>query len=169
MQQELSDIPTMVEDVKGRIAACEKDILMYAEQKRELSFEEKEEYRLLLDKAVSQNRGVTEEVFVMDYFGFRIVIPAYMSMYHYSLDVIGNGKYRLPCNSEEGHLRRLDAFLDGLEGYLAGLGEKLKNLGAQKRALQKELQKTDAYGEEIEALQEELEKIDKELGIKDNE
>lgn len=169
MQQELADLPSMVEDVKERIAACEKDILLYAERKRELSPEEKEEYRLRLDKAVQANRGVTEEVFVMEYFGFRIVIPAYMSMYHYSLDVIGNGKYRLPCNSEEGHLRRLDSFLEGLNGYLAGLGEKLKNFAAQKRALQKELQKTETYGETIEALQEELEKIDKELGIKDDE
>lgn len=169
MQQELADLPAMMEDVKERMAACEKDIALYEQEKRELSPEEKEEYRLRLDKAVQQNRGVTEEVHVMDYFGFRIVIPAYMSMYHYSLDIMANGKYRLPCNSEEGHLRRLDSFLDGLSGYLAGLGEKLKSLAAQKRALQKELQKTDSYGEEIEALQEELEKIDKELGIKEDE
>ena len=169
MQQELADTPALIEEAKTRVAACEEDIARYEEEKKEFSPEEWAMLQEQLDKAVRDNRGTTEEIEVMTYQGFRILIPSFMSMYHYSFDIIGKGKYRLPCNSDEGHLKKVDAFLDNLKDYRQNLLEQIKKWQAQKRALEKELKKTDNYGEEIERLQQNLEKIDKELGIIEDE
>ena len=163
--------------------SCQKDIEAYAKEKldyKQMPYLEQKAIREKIFQAVKANQNNPQEVEVLTYQGFKVVVPAYMMPRLSSnkdteekdaknipyVHLIKNNTYYLEIASEAGITARLNNFLEGLPETKKKYEEKLKGLKNQYETVKKELEKkTKGYRPEIEKLEEELEKINQELGM----
>ena len=121
-------------------------------------------------ESIINNELSTEEIFICEYQGFKISVPANIVRDYAYLYVEGASKYRVDVGSSEiGILIRLDNFLERLEKLRDDyFSAKVKLLTKQQDIID-ELAKDNPYASAIEELKEELEKTDKLLGVNKDE
>lgn len=182
-EQLVRTLPEKILDQQSRVENCQKDIEAYAKEKldyKQMPYLEQKAIREKIFQAVKANQNNPQEVEVLTYQGFKVVVPAYMMPRLSSnkdteekdaknipyVHLIKNNTYYLEIASEAGITARLNNFLEGLPETKKKYEEKLEGLKNQYETVKKELEKkTKGYRPEIEKLEEELEKINQELGM----
>ena len=170
MEIELAEIPDRIKILEEKIELCEIDMETYDNGKVTLDENERKELRTLLYESIINNELSTEEIFICEYQGFKISVPANIVRDYAYLYVEGASKYRVDVGSSEiGILIRLDNFLERLEKLRDDyFSAKVKLLTKQQDIID-ELAKDNPYASAIEELKEELEKTDKLLGVNKDE
>ena len=182
-EQLVRTLPEKILDQQSRVESCQKDIEAYAKEKldyKQMPYLEQKAIREKIFQAVKANQNNPQEVEVLTYQGFKVVVPAYMMPRLSSnkdteekdaknipyVHLIKNNTYYLEIASEAGITARLNKFLEGLPETKKKYEGKLEGLKNQYETVKKELEKkTKGYRPEIEKLEEELEKINQELGM----
>ncbi len=182
-EQLVRTLPEKILDQQSRVENCQKDIEAYAKEKldyKQMPYLEQKAIREKIFQAVKANQNNPQEVEVLTYQGFKVVVPAYMMPRLSSnkdteekdaknipyVHLVKNNTYYLEIASEAGITARLNNFLEGLPEIKKKYEEKLEGLKNQYETVKKELEKkTKGYRPEIEKLEEELEKINQELGM----
>ncbi len=183
----LTMLPERIRETQNRIKNCKKDIETFAknpEQEPEL----RKQTRAAIHRAATDNPNSDEDIDVLTYRGFRIVIPAHMiprltggleTLDDADADaknpvgkptkyirIVGSGSYNLEIRAETAITRRLDYFLDNLPLRKKAYEDELMYLENRKASIEQALQNQDAgYAAQITALEEELAKLNKKLGL----
>lgn len=166
MEIELSDIPDRIKVLDEKIHGCEEDIKIYLNNKAEYDEEAKKSLRTTIYNAIIANELSTEEVYICDYQGFKLIVPTNIVRDQAYLYVEGYAKYHVDMgNSELGIIIRLDNFFERLSKIKDDYLETKEKLLKKENDLKVELQKDNYYAEIIEKLEEELKKIDEVLGV----
>lgn len=166
MEIELSDIPNRIEILDEKIHGCEVDIKRYEDNKIEFDEEMRKELRSVVYNAIIENELSTEEVYVCDYQGFKLIIPPNIVRDQAYLYVEGYTKYHVDMGGKElGVVVRLDNFFERLTKMKSDYEETKSRLIAKQKALILELEKDNPYGNIIEQLEEELKELDEVLGV----
>ena len=166
MEIELSDIPERIKVLDEKIYGCEQDIERYFNNHVTYDEESKKLLRTQIYDAIIENELSTEEVYICDYQGFKLIVPTNIVRDQAYLYVEGYSKYHVDMgNSELGIVIRLDNFFERLTKIRDDYLETKDKLLKKENDLKVELQKDNYYGEIIERLEEELKKIDEVLGV----
>ena len=166
MEIELSDIPTRISNLEEKIHGCEVDIKTYLDNKAEYSDEARKSLRSRVYNAIIENELSTEEVFICEYQGFKLIVPPNIVRDQAYLYVEGFAKYHVDMGGKEmGIIVRLDNFFERLTKMKKDYEETKDKLIAKKEALIIELAKDNPYSIIIEQLEEELKEIDEALGV----
>ena len=166
MEIELSDIPDRIKVLDDKISGCEEDINIYLNNKAEYDEEARKMLRTIIYNAIIDNELSTEEVYICDYQGFRLIVPTNIVRDQAYLYVEGYSKYHVDMgNTELGTIVRLDNFLERLPKIKDDYLETKEKLLKKELDLKQELSKDNYYAEIIERLETELKKIDELLGV----
>lgn len=137
-----------------------------AKSLKERLAEERRNMRDMLDSEIKANVLGTVEIELMEYRGFKIILPAGMREESPYIWLARSGKYVIELGeSKLGYLKRIDNFLDSFTKYISRLKEGLSLLEARKEYIESTLNEPDVYSDRIEELKTKLEKIDKALGV----
>ncbi len=162
LRQELHELPTKISAQRELVAACERDIEFYKQNKKEHTKEELKEIQEAVERAIRANYDKPVETEALEYQGFNVIIPAFMSENRPHIFLERDGRYLV----DVGTVRRIDFYLDELERQLEAYGRTLDRFENRRFAIESELAAENDYMPAIEKLKAELEKIDKELGVK---
>lgn len=174
IEKVLSGLPAEITHQKALIAACREDIVFYqlwladnpSESDKNKAAELRRKMRGMLQRALRAHELQPLEKELMTYRGFRIILPANMSLHKPFLWAERSGRYYIELGeTETGNLIRIDNRLDTLEKYLEKLEDALGEKQQMQNDLQAQLQKDEGYSEQIMYYRRELEKLDKKLGV----
>ena len=171
-------MPGVIRSQIESIENCEKDIAFYDGWRMEhppaddnrAKKDEAEKRRAIresISSAVRSNVLEMRERELMTYRGFRIILPANMTVEKPYVWLSRNGRYYVELgDTEVGNLIRIDNFLDSLGDHLTGLNEGLEKLKKKEREIEAELSKDESFAEQIEQYNKKVETIDRKLGVK---
>ena len=186
LKRELSHIPAEIAEQEDRIKRCSEDLTFYKGEKerlisvRERENEGKDEKTVQAEKSAKKNKFnetvygevlknvlKTDDRYLTDYCGFRIILPANMLIGKPGVYLERSGRYYVELgDSEKGVMVRLYHCLEGLEERLNRLKDKLTEIRENESTIRAELEKDVDYSEEISEVKHKLEEIDKKLGVK---
>ncbi len=175
------------EPLKAELKAARDEV----KEKREFVAEnlddgDNEEYRKtrsLIFNTVKNSVNKPEETCVMEYRGFKIIVPAYMKprkpkvrnaegllvesdKEEYYIYLVKNGKHLVNLGEEFGVIRRIDNMINDLRGQKEKYEKRLNDLTVRIDVINNELAREEGFGDNIKALQAELDLLDEELGLK---
>ena len=167
LEREMLEIPERIKHQRELVEKCREDFGYYCLLDKSSDKEERREQRQALAEAIeSYSDNLTEDVCVMNYRGFDVVLPKGMTSEKPYLWLMRRGKYYVELgDSAAGALVRIDNYLEKLSEHLARMVESLEVLLTRKEALADELSKSDDFACKIGKLQEKLQDIDKQLGV----
>ncbi|MCR5808801.1 MAG: DEAD/DEAH box helicase family protein [Clostridiales bacterium] len=178
LEKEKLEMPGVIRSQIESIENCGKDIAYYEEWKmkhppaddnraKKDEAEKRRGIRESISSAVRSNVLETRERELMTYRGFRIILPANMTVEKPYVWLSRNGRYYVELgDTEVGNLIRIDNFLESLNDHLAGLNEGLEKLKRKEREIEAELSKDESFSEQIEEYKKKVETIDRKLGVK---
>ena len=138
-----------------------------AKEQREQIADERRLLRDKLDDAIKSNYFCTEERVILEYRGFKLVLPAGMRQESPYIWLVRSGKYYIELGeSKLGYLTRIDNFLDSFSKHISKLQEGLGLLEARHEYIEATLNEPDPYSDNIDRLKNKIERIDKALGVK---
>ena len=177
MEAELRELPAQIAHQEDSIEKVRKDKEFYRQYKNSLPLpvttaEKNAEaasrgnIRRTLFAAIRENELKTAESRLMEYRGFKIVLPANMKREKPFVWLQRAGRYYVELgDTEVGGLIRIDNFLDDLDAPLEKLCKGLSDLREKDARIRAELERGESYAEKIEALKDQLERLDKKLGV----
>lgn len=177
LEKELLELPAQILHQKGVIAKAENDKLSHDKyigtQPRPVTTKEKKdegemrkELRRKIYEAVRDNELKSEEMEMISYEGFKIILPANMKKEKPFIWLKRSGKYYVELgDSDVGTLVRIDNFIANLEVYIEKLRKSLTELTDREKSIRNELDRKISYSEKIDNLKNQLDNIDKELGV----
>ena len=186
LERERVAVAKDIEEQKERIRRCEADSEFYESEKarldaeRELEnngkdeklvkveeIEKKNEFNKAVYTKVIGNSLRSEDRYLTDYCGFKIILPANMLLDKPYVYLERVGRYYVELgDSDRGVSIRLHNFLEGLPARLEKLKAKLSNMIERQNGIETELLKDVDYSEKIAKVREKLDSIDKKLGVK---
>ena len=138
-----------------------------AKEIREQAAEERRALRDTIDNAIKSNAFKTEETELLEYRGFKIILPAGMREEAPYIWLSRAGKYCIEFgDSKLGYLTRIDNFLDGFTKHIDKLNEGLTYLESRHEYIETTLNEPDPYSDVIDRLKNKIQRIDKSLGVK---
>lgn len=186
-------LPEKIRYQEERILNCQKDMDAYRAEKidyDEMSYKDQKAVRETIMTALKDNQNSLEDVHVLNYQGFDVVVPAYMvpkmakrkveAKEHgeevtelvdtrkltYYIHLVKNGNYYLEIESESGITKRINNFLEGLSGLKNRYEEVLESMKYRLEATKAELENgSGGYLNEIARLKNELDELNEELGV----
>jgi superfamily II DNA/RNA helicase len=177
LRQALADLPGEMQKMDRWIDCCRKDEAEFkaweqahpfpeSNQEKEALQEERRNLRKILGDAVRDNVLATSEKVLMDYKGFRIILPAAMDPAKPYVWLEGNGRYRVELGGTDiGILIRIDNVMTDFPDRLSRLERRRLELSEREKEIRKELAKNDGYQEKIEELKRKLAALDEKLGV----
>lgn len=166
LEKQLEELPGRINHQKNLIEKCEKDIRYYNAAHKEYDKDERKNIRSVIFEAVKDHVLMTNEKYLTDYDGFRIVLPANMSKEKPFIWLEKNGRYYVELgDTGVGNLIRIDNFLQNLGTHLEKLQQTYSELVTKEKDVKNELLKKEDYVDKIEECRKMLEKIDKKLGV----
>lgn len=166
-EKEFFEIPAKIEHQENIIEKCRKDIEVFRTCAKEYDKEERKEIREKIFEAVSGNVLALNEKTLMEYQGFKIVLPTNMTSEKPFIWLQNNGRYYVELGETSiGGLIRIDNFLENFQKHLEKLEDNYQNLVTRKNGLESELAKKEDYSDIIDDLAKKLETIDEKLGVK---
>lgn len=166
LRRELAELPVRIERQRKHIANCVKDIVHYTENRIDYDKENAKLIRERIDRAIRTSIDVPEEVEIMSYQGFRVVIPPFTPREKPCVVLEREGKYYVEMGeSEKGVLIRIDNFLEGFGKHFERLNKGLMNLLDRESAIVEELKRDVGYADLIESCRRRLERLDEQLGV----
>ncbi len=126
----------------------------------------RKEIREKLFTAVQDNDLQPTEKVLMEYCGFKVILPANMRKEKPFIWLQMAGRYYVELgDTEVGGLIRIDNFLDNFDLHIDKLSSALLDMRERDIHIAKELERKEGYVEKIEELKAEIEKLDKKLGV----
>lgn len=169
-EQEYAILPAEIERIEGLIPLTRDDAEYYAANRKEYTAEERKEIRTKIYAATHKDKPTTEEVTVVTYQGFEVVVPKNVSVVHPVVFLRRSGSYMLELGSSDiGGMTRLDGCLNDLQKRLNNLVKKLDDLNSRKTFMEKELERKNDYEDEIRKCRERLVDIDHRLGVNEED
>lgn len=177
LEKELLELPGKIKYQEERIQMCSEDVQLYSDWEKAHRTADKprsdkedvagrKHLRERINHAVRENILKTEDSDLVDYCGFRIILPANMISEKPYVWLEGNGRYYVELGeTKTGNLIRIDNFLNHLPDYLDKLKSGLHSLQARESEVKKGLAKKESYSDEIEKYKRMLEKLDRKLGV----
>lgn len=166
LSQERLTLPPMIEAQRAIVDKAYSDKSAIEPANDEMSKEEKNTFREQLEYAIRSNVLLTKETELMEYRGFKIVLPSGMSADKPFIWLEREGKYHVDFGeSSKGYQTRIDNFLDGFDKHIDKLEGGLNELTARLEHIDISLSEPDDYSEKIEKLQRKLKALDKKLGV----
>ncbi len=166
MRQELESLPFKIQAQRDVVAHATADKTFVLCDTDFPSKEERRSVRDALEYGVSENVLATSESELLEYRGFKIVLPAGMSEQKPFIWLERAGKYYVELgDAKGGYLARIDNFIDKLPKHLERLENGLEQLVSRKSFIEGSLNEGDKYSTKIDSLRRKLERIDKSLGV----
>ncbi len=170
MEKELQELPARIRIFEDLLDKAEEDlnyIQKHAEVFSEENSDERNNYRVLIEKGLKGNVLMPEDRSLMVYKGFDVFLPKQMSEADPYLILIGCGRYQVKMgDSFVGNLVRLDNFFESFEEKIVERYRKeLDGLKRHMAALRNELDKKDDVPDKIDQLMLDLKKINKEMKL----
>ncbi len=166
LSQERLGLPPKIEAQKEIVDKAYSDKKAILPLDTEMSKEDKNTFREQLEYAIRSNVLLTKETELMEYRGFKIVLPSGMSAEKPFVWLVGEGKYYVEFGeSSKGYQIRIDNFLDGFDKHIEKLESGLCELTTRLEHIDISLGEPDEYTEKIEKLQRKLKALDKQLGV----
>ena len=177
LEKELLELPNKKQYQKTLIQRCALDVDFYEKWKalhppvedNKLKKEEAEARKLLREKIntkLSENVLQTTESFLMEHCGFRVILPANMTMEKPYVYLQRCGKYWVDLGETEvGNLIRIENYLENLNKHHEKLKMGLCQMEDKERAIKAELAKDESYVDKILEYKKKLEDLDKKLGV----
>ncbi|MBQ8316728.1 MAG: DEAD/DEAH box helicase family protein [Lachnospiraceae bacterium] len=170
MERELLELPDKILKQEQLVNGCAADIEIYNQLKNSLDKEARKDIRVKLHQVILDNVLSLTERELLTYKGFRVILPANMTMEKPYIWLKNNCRYKVEIgDSEVGALVRVDNFLDGLEEEKAKYIDGLKLLEKRQQDLKLEVLKTENYGHRIKKCQDRLKDLDERLGVNKDE
>lgn len=170
MEHELSELPEKVAKQEKLVTGCSSDIEALGSFNQDYSKEERRDIRVRLHKGITSNVLQLKESELLTYKGFRIILPALMTMEKPYVWLENNARYKVEVgDSEVGALVRIDNFLENLQEEKLKYEDGLKLLKKRYEDLKVEVTKTESYGHRIAKCQERLKDLDERLGVNRDE
>lgn len=175
LENEFKQLPEKIKNSQNKLNNCQKDLYSYQNwQKQHPLSEDKSEKKLEAEKRKILREEITKaldahilqskEKELMNYKGFNIILPSYMTNEKPFIWLEKEGRYYVElANKELGNLVRIDNFLDNLPDYLNKLKIALTELETRQKDIQEELAKNENYGDKIEYYKNKVEQLDKKL------
>lgn len=176
MQQELLEIPTKIENERKYIAKCKSDLAFYKDLKskelpprdqheKDQQIEKRRALREFIGNEVRDYVLETSEKTILEYKGFKVVLPANMTREKPYCYLVREGKYYVELgDTDVGNLARIDNFIDNLQTHLDRLNAILRGYLIREADIKAQLEKDDDYTARIEELKREIENLDRQLG-----
>ena len=177
LEKELLELPNQKQYQKSLIQKCAMDVDFYEKWKalhppledNKLKKEEAENRKVLrekINKKLSENVLQTNESFLMEHCGFRVILPANMTMEKPYVYLQRCGKYWVDLGETEvGNLLRIENYLENLNKHHEKLKMALCQMEEKERAIKAELLKDESYVDRILEYKKKLEDLDKKLGV----
>ncbi|MCR5509623.1 MAG: DEAD/DEAH box helicase family protein [Lachnospiraceae bacterium] len=177
MEKELMEIPGKISHQQDLISDCLDDAEFCEEWKaghpEPVTYEDKEneaEYRRQLREfigdAITDNLFEEKERALMEYRGFKLILPANMTPEKPYIWLERTGRYYLELShSDKGSLIRIDNRLDTMDDHLRELEAGLSRLVTRRSEIIAELDKKESYTDQIERYKNLVEDLDKKLGV----
>lgn len=119
-----------------------------------------------IQNGIQEHVLAAEELPLLCYRGFEIILPANMRKERPYLWLAREGRYYVELrNSETWNMVRIDHTLDDLLGHLEKLERELARMETRVTELKGALAKEESYAEQIEMYRKKVESLDKELGV----
>ena len=116
MERELLELPDKILKQEQLVNGCAADIEIYNQLKNSLDKEARKDIRVKLHQVILDNVLSLTERELLTYKGFRVILPANMTMEKPYIWLKNNCRYKVEIgDSEVGALVRVDNFLDCLE------------------------------------------------------
>ena len=170
LEQELAELPDKIAKQETLIEQYRKDLEDYKELRREYNKDERKAVREKLYEAIREHILASKEKSLMDYQGFRIVLPANLILKEAYVYLDRNGRHKVEIgNSQVGGLIRIDNYLEGLTDEVKKTEEVLEKLLNRQVSVRREVLNREDYADKITEMKNRLEKLDEQLGVERNE
>ena len=170
LEQELAELPDKIAKQETLIEQYRKDLEDYKELRREYNKDERKAVREKLYEAIREHILASKEKSLMDYQGFRIVLPANLILKEAYVYLDRNGRHKVEIgNSQVGGLIRIDNYLEGLTDEVNKTEEVMEKLLNRQVSVRREVLNREDYADKITEMKNRLEKLDEQLGVERNE
>lgn len=167
LENELNSIPAQLADNKRITAECVADRDFYQANKREYDKAQRQIIRKRIFDAVQNNNMIPAEKELLEYQGFKVILPANMLKEKPFVILKNIGRHYVNLgDTEVGTIIRIDNYLEGLTEYIGKLADAAEKLREKEIGIKAELAKDESYTDKIEELKKQLKNIDKKLGVK---
>ncbi len=170
LEKEAAELPDRIARQQEFVDNCKDDLAFLLARDDRMKREERKELRQRLFEAVQNNTLKRTERYLMDYRGFRVLLPNNMLAEKPFVWLERKGRYLVELGEAEiSYLSRMDHVLDGLPKHLDKLSETRQNLQTRLDNVRAELGKEDNYTDRLRECKADLRQIDKELGVENHE
>ena len=170
LEKENGELPKQISRQQEFVDNCQNDLAFLLAQEDKLKRAERKELRQRLFESVQDNALKRTERLLMEYRGFRVLLPNNMLAEKPFVWLERKGRYLVELGEAEiSYLSRVDHVLDNLPKHLDKLSETLGHLQTRLEHVRAELRKEDNYIDRLREHKEELRRIDKELGVDNHE
>ena len=170
LEKEAKELPDKITEQEQVVANCYEDTAFYKAFYREYNKDERKLIREKLHEALKNNVLEPGETFLMEYQGFRIVLPSNMVLKDAYVWIERKGRYRVETGIKEiGGLIRIDNFLDGLEEYTHKMEENEQKLKKRLADICRQLTGKEDYADRIQEMKQKVAELDKQLGVVNHE
>nr|MCR4660627.1 DEAD/DEAH box helicase family protein [Clostridia bacterium] len=171
IENELVKLPKDINTKAEIIKNAQIDLDAYQEYKRNNqeigSPEDKKRLKEYINSSLRLHILKPEEKELIEYKGFKIILPSNMVRENLYLYLSRAGKYyvKLDDETEGGTLIRIDNYLDSLSSFLERNTIMYNELLKRQNDLKAALEKNESYTSRIEECKNQIEEIDKKIGV----
>nr|WP_242841248.1 helicase-related protein [Ruminococcus sp. NK3A76] len=159
-----ANIPTEKEKAVAALEKCFADIEYLKQQTALISKEERRAVRESIAAAIIANARSEKEVYICNYRGFSLYVPAYMIEERPRIKLSHKGQYRVELGeSSQGYIVRIDNHLESLPKNAEKLKTKIYELNNELEQADYSLKHQESYVTQIIETRNKLEQIDKKL------
>ncbi|SFB66469.1 SNF2-related protein [Ruminococcus albus] len=163
----LAVIPNEMDRLNDIIEKAESDFAFLQENNCIPKLEERRKIRDMIHDGIMKNARSDTPLFICEYRGFRLSVPANMIAEKPIIIIERSGAYRLALGeSPQGYLIRTDNFLNSLDEYAEKRRKRIADLEDEEKSARSQLENKESYSDEIRRLSRKLKLIDKKLGVK---
>ncbi len=170
LEKEHTELPKQIARQQELADNCREDLEFLLSQEDRMHRTARKELRQRLFEAVRDNSLKGTERLLMEYRGFRVLLPNNMIPEKSFVWLERKGRYPVELGEAEiSYLSRVDHVLEGLPKHLDKLLETGEQLQTRLTHVETELRKEDNYTDRLRKYKEELKQIDRELGVDEHE
>lgn len=170
LEQELIELPDKIAEQEERIRQCREDLKDYEILYREYGKDERKAIREKLYEGIRGHILESKEKNLMDYQGFRVVLPANLILKEAYVYLERNGRHKVEIgNSQVGGLIRIDNYLNDLTNEVIRAEDVLEKLLNRQVSIRREVMHKEDYADKIAETKKKLERLDEQLGVERNE
>lgn len=161
-------LPSQITDEKERLEKVGRDADAVKEkmQKDSELISDRQELAQLISKTISENALNSQEIFITDISGFKLLLPANFNKVRPYLVLEGSIRYTVDLATFAlGAVTKIENYLIGLSQMSVSISDRIEELEMQLKQARSELERKDDYVTQLAELEGKLSDIDKQLGL----